>query len=103
MDQLKSLAVKVGVDLKKQVVNAYQVLDDISENLAKAYTANYVAWAARPCDQQSIEALRQANARVQHEANVIHLVKNEAANDNPNVSLITALIGQLVQSNTSSQ
>jgi hypothetical protein len=96
VDQLKGIAGKLGVDLKKKVQNIYETLDNVSENLSKAYTANYLAWAARPCDSKAVEQLRQANERVQHEANLIHLIKLESNRPQPDVALMETLTAQLV-------
>jgi hypothetical protein len=88
IDQLKGVAAKVGVEVQKKVVQLYSDLDSINADLTRSYLANYLTWAAGPCDKGALADLRAATKRVQLSTVYLRALKIELDRGNPDAQSI---------------
>ena len=63
-EKLNKLLPTVEVDVKRRIEKIYKNLGAISATLASGYTANYLAFAAAPCDKDSVKRLKQQNEKL---------------------------------------
>jgi hypothetical protein len=95
VSRLKGIAAKVGIDVRKRVVNIYDSLDRISGDLAQNYRTNYTEFAARPCDEKSTEILRKANESVRKATFILRALQLEAERDTPDIERMELYLSQL--------
>jgi len=95
LNYLKDLAAKVGVDVKQKVVKIHDSLDQINGDLAYYYRMNYTTFMTRPCDQKSVEILREANEKVNKATEELRLAQLEVQRPSPEVSALENRVQEL--------